>query len=168
MAVGGGEISLVRFGVINFFAILMNRSVFLPTATTLCEIVKSIIDAEQQPDITEKDKVVYIYEHTDERVNEALPIVELAVFKNIDRGLNQTIDIGEKDFTIAELYHILNDVRWKLVEIVTGIAKKYTLEMPMVQVGGAMKTGFGMGIEMGIPTGITVAEPELQTQMPME
>jgi hypothetical protein len=152
--------------VINFFAILMNRSVFLPTATTLCEIVKSIIDAEQEPDLELKAKVLYIYEHTDKRVEEPLPIIEIAVFKNIDRGLSQTLDIGDKEFSIAELYHILNDVRWNLVEIVTSIAKRYTLEMPMVQVGGGMKTGFGMGLDIGIPQGVTVAEPDLQTEFP--
>lgn len=168
MAIGSGEISLIRFGVINFFAIVMNRSTFLPTTTTLCEIVNSIIDAEQEQDKGNKEKIMYIYENTDERVKEALPIVELAVFKNIDRGLNQTIEIGEKEFAISELYHILTDVRWKLVEIVTEIAKRYTLEMPIVQIGGAMKTGFGMGLDMGIPQGVTVAETDMQTGMPVE
>jgi len=139
-----GDLSLIRFGVINFFSLIMNRNVFTPTQSTLCEIVKSIIDAETTPDLKSKEIVEYIYHHTDKKVDEPLATIELAVFKNIDRGLNRTITFGDKEFTIAELYHILNDIRWKLVGVVTDIVKRYTLELPINM--GIVGSGIGFGI----------------------
>jgi hypothetical protein len=154
------ELSLIRFGVINFFSLIMNRSVFHPTQTTLCEIVKSIIDAEATPEKEWKEKVDFIYHKTDTTINEPLAIIELAVFKNIDKGLNKTIQFGDnKEFTIAELYHILNDIRWKLVEIVTAVVKKYTLEMPIEYSGMGMKIGFGNMMTGGIAVAGTETQP---------
>jgi len=131
------ELSLIRFGVYNFFAVLMNKPVFQPSATTLCEIAKSIVEAETEPDEKLKGQIVTIYEETNPRVKQPLSVVELAVFKNIDRGLNRAIEIGEVEFPISELYRYLEQVRWDLVKIVIEIAKKYTLDIPISALGGS-------------------------------
>ena len=133
------ELSLIRFGVYNFFAVLMNKPVFQPSATTLCEIAKSIAEAETVTDDKILKKIKEIYDETTDNVKQPLSIVELAVFKNIDRGLNKTIEIGDKEFPISELYRYLERVRWALVEIVIGIAKKYTLDIPVSALGGGTK-----------------------------
>jgi hypothetical protein len=119
----------------------MNRSIFTPTQSTLCLIVKSIINAETEPDEVLKKEVEYIYEHTDKSINVGLPIVEVAVFRNLDKGLNRTVTFGQKEFTIAELYTVLDGIRWKLVDIVIKIVKKYSVEMPI-------EAGIGMGFGM--------------------
>lgn len=135
------ELSLIRFGVLQFYSLIMNRSVFTPTQSTLCVIVKSIIDAETKPDEKLKEQVKYIYEHTDKTIDVGLPIVEVAVFRNLDKGLNRTITFGQKEFTISELYRVLDGIRWKLVDIVVAIVKKYSVEMP-IEAG----IGIGMGL----------------------
>jgi hypothetical protein len=143
MAVGG-ELSLVKFGVFNFFAVILNKYVFSPSQTTLCEIARSIIEAEPKMDaeaIKMKEQIEFIYNNTDEKVMQPLSLVELAVFKNMDKGLNKQIEIGDKEFYISELYKYLEKIRWKLVIIVIQIAKKYTLELPIA-------SGFGTGMKM--------------------
>lgn len=123
----------------------MNKPVFQPSATTLCEIAKSVVEAETEPDEKLKNQIITIYEETNPNVKQPLSIVELAVFKNIDRGLNRAIEIGEEEYAIAELYKYLEKVRWELVKIVIQIAKKYTLDIPISALGGGQQTKISMG-----------------------
>lgn len=137
------ELSVVRFGVFNFFAILMNKPVFSPSQTTLCEIARSIVEAEDKPDEKMKTDIEFIYNNTDEKIMQPLSLVELAVFKNIDKGLNRQIELGNKEVAISELYRHLEKIRWKLVLMVVQIAKKYTLEIPMNALGRTTTAGEG-------------------------
>lgn len=69
-----------------------------------------------------------------------MPIVELAVFKNLERGLNREIDIGNKSFYLVELYKYLDEISKELSNIVIEIAKKYSLDLPMnITSGGITK-----------------------------
>jgi hypothetical protein len=144
------DLSLLKFGVINFFAILMNRPIVTPSQSLLCEITHSIIEAETEPDKVIKERVKKIYERTNEKLNVSLATVETVVFKNMNKGLSTEIDFETKGggrtkvFTIAELIHILSDIRWELVTIVTKIVKKYTMEMPLYDVSGGMRTSFNL------------------------
>jgi hypothetical protein len=142
----GEELSLLKFGIYNFFAVLMGRQIFTPSATVLCKIAKSIINAEPEPNKELLEKVNKIYTQTHEKVKENLAIVELAVFKNIDRGLNREIQIGEREFTIVELYRYLDEVSLRLTDIVVGIAKRYTFEIPTEQgIGSHTSVNVGLG-----------------------
>lgn len=138
------DLSVIKFGVLNFFSLVMNRSLFQPVITSMCEIVKAIILAEKKLDKDKMDKIDNIYHTTNDKINQPLALVEIAVFRNMDKGLNKEISFENGDFTIAELYKALDNIRWELVTIVTEIIKKYTLEMPlydMGQMGGGMKIG---------------------------
>lgn len=150
------ELSMLRFGVINFFAVLMNRPV--NSQALLCQIVHSIIEAETNPDEEYKDRVKYLYDNTSEKIRVPLTTVEDIVFRNINRGLSTEVDFERKGagmtktYTIAELMHILSNIRWELVTIVTKIIKKYTMEFPVADMTGFGIVGKEMGFNIGLPT----------------
>jgi hypothetical protein len=149
--VGAEELSLLKFGIYNFFAVLMGRQIFTPSATVLCKIAKSIINAEPEPNKELLKQVDTIYTKTHEKVKENLAIVELAVFKNIDRGLNREIQIGDKEFTIVELYRYLDEVSLRLTDIVVGIAKRYTFEIPTEPLGTGTHSSINIGLGSSKP-----------------
>jgi hypothetical protein len=133
------ELSLVRFGVTNFFAVLINSQPFKPISTLLIKLVEAIILAEPE---AERDKesfnrVTWIYENTHKDVEIPLSIIELAVFKNLDKGLNREIEIGDKEYNLVELYKYLDEISKELAGIVVGIAKKYSLDIPLSAVTGS-------------------------------
>jgi hypothetical protein len=125
------ELSLIRFSVINFFSILINSRPFQPIASLLLKMVEAIIHSEPEPDNKNLDRLKWIYSNTHKEVEESLPIVELAVFKNLERGLNREIDIGNKSFYLVELYKYLDEISKELSNIVIEIAKKYSLDLPL-------------------------------------
>lgn len=135
------ELSLIRFNCSNFFAVLLNSRPFQPISTLLIKLVEAIITSEPEPDEEIKKRVKWIYANTHEAVEENLSIVELVVFKNIDRGLNREIDIGEKTFYLSVLYQYLDEVAKELSNLVIGIAKKYSIDIPV------QTMGFGRGQE---------------------
>lgn len=144
---GIDDLSLLRFGAVNFFSILMNRPVWSPSQTLLCELTHSVIESESEPDVKDKERVLYIFQNTDKSVGIPLATVENVVFKNMHKGLSTEVDFSErnrtKTFKIAELYHILSNIRWELVTIITRIAKKYSVEMPIYE-SGSGKTSFSL------------------------
>jgi hypothetical protein len=86
--------------------------------------------AEPEPDEKIQKRIKWIYENTHEKVEVNLPVVELAVFRNLDRGLNREIEIGNKSFYLFELYKYLDEVSKELTGIVISIAKKYSMDFP--------------------------------------
>jgi hypothetical protein len=137
------DISLIKFNVGNFFAVLLNSRPFNPISTLLIKLVRALITSEPEPDKEMVDRLNWIYENTHEKVKESLAIVELAVFKNLDRGLNREIEIGDKEFNLTQLYKYLDEVSLELSEIVITIAKKYSIDIPMASLGlggGSAKT----------------------------
>lgn len=129
------ELSLIRFSSMNFFAVLLQSRPFQPISTLLIKIVNSLISCEPEPDKSNKERVDWIYKNTHIRVLEPLSIVELAVFKNLDKGLNRELDIGDKTFTLTELYSYLDEVALELATIVISIAKKYSIDIPVQSFG---------------------------------
>lgn len=125
------SLSLVRFGVINFFAVLISARPFQPISSLLIKLVEAVIYSEPEPDKKNLDRLKWIYNNTNKDVEESLPIVELAVFKNLERGLNREIDIGNKSFYLVELYKYLDEVSKELSNIIVEIAKKYSLDLPI-------------------------------------
>lgn len=132
----GDDYSLVKFNTSNFFAILLHSRPFYPISTLLIKVVEAIIQAEQEPDEEVRKRIKWIYENTHDKVNENLAIIELAVFKNLNRGLNREIDIGGVEYSIVELYQYLDEISKELTMIVVDIAKKYALDIPMMNFGG--------------------------------
>ena len=128
------DLSLVRFCVFNYFSILISSYPFQPNITKLTKIVESLISSEKELDkemINYKKRVEWIYQNTHKEVNEHLSIIELAVFRNLNGRLNREIDIGDKTFSITELYKYLDEVSKELTDIVICIAKKYSVDIPM-------------------------------------
>jgi hypothetical protein len=125
------ELSLIRFGVINFFAVIISARPFQPISSLLIKLVESIIYSEPEPDKVILKRLEWLYSNTHSEVEESLPIVELAVFKNLERGLNREIDIGNKSFYLVELYKYLDEIAKELSNIVIEIAKKYSLDLPL-------------------------------------
>lgn len=134
------EYSLIKFNCSNFFAVLMNSRPFQPISTLLIKLVEAIIQAEPEPDAEQRKKIKWIYENTHERVKENLSIVELAVFRNLGGGLNREIEIGDKTFSLTELYQYLDEVSKELSNVVIQIAKKYSFDIPMLQMGAGQST----------------------------
>jgi len=136
------ELSLVKFAVMNFFAVILNHRVFQPISTLLIKLVNSLIEAEPEPDKVISERLKWIYEHTHEGIDVPLAIVELAVFKNLEKGLNREIEIGQKTFNLTELYAILDEVALELSKIVIQTAKKYSLDLPIIQTAQSQKISF--------------------------
>lgn len=130
------EYSLIKFNCSNFFAVLMNSRPFQPISTLLIKLVESIIEAEPTPDEKMLQEVRWIYENTHKEVEENLAIIELVVFKNLNGGLSRELEIGDKTFSLTQLYKYLDEVSKELSTIVISIAKKYSFDIPMLQMGG--------------------------------
>ena len=94
-----------------------------------------MITSEPEPDKNLLDRLKWIKENTHKGVNENLAIIELAVFKNINRGLNREIDIGNKTFYLTQLYKYLDEVTSELNQIVLGIGLKYSVDFPVSMFG---------------------------------
>jgi iron-sulfur cluster repair protein YtfE (RIC family) len=119
----------------QFFAILISSRPFQPISTLLIKVVEALINSEPEPDEKIMKRIKWIYENTHERVEAHLSIVELVVFRNLDKGVNKEIEIGDKTFYLAELYNYLDEISKELTNIVIKIAKKYSLDIPMVSFG---------------------------------
>ena len=128
---GDSELSLVRFSVINFFAVIMQTRPFQPISTLLIKLVEALISAEPEPDIKMQKRLNWIYDNTHIKVEIPLSIVELAVFKNLDRGLNRELEIFDKTFNLVELYRYLDEISKELTTMVVQISRKYSLDIPM-------------------------------------
>jgi hypothetical protein len=123
--------SLVRYEVNNFHNVMLSSRPFFPITTLLIKIVLSLIEAENEPDSKMKERVEWLYENTHAKVNEHLSVIELVVFKNLNGGLSKDIEIGQKTFTLTELYKYLDEVVLELSRFVVEISKKYNLEFPI-------------------------------------
>jgi len=134
------ELSLIRFSVTNFYAVLLNTRPFQPTASLLIKLVESLVASEPEPDKKNKDRLKWLYDNTNENVNVALPVVELAVFKNLDRGLSREIEIGDKTYHLVELYKYLDEISKELATMVIGIAKKYSIDIPLSNYGSKQQS----------------------------
>jgi hypothetical protein len=125
------ELSLIKFGAMNFWAVLINSRPFQPIVTNLFKLVKSLVESEEEPDKELLDKLDFIYKNTNENLEIPLCIIELAVFRNLDKGLNKEIVIYGKTFTLTRLYEVLDTINMELAGIVVKISKKYSLDMPI-------------------------------------
>jgi hypothetical protein len=135
--------SIIRFFVTNFFALVINARPFYPISTSLVKIVDSLISSEPEPDKKHRERLKWIYDNTHSRVNKPIAIVELAVFKNLDKGLNREISLGSDDFLLIDLYRILDEVSLELSRMVIEIAKKYSIDIPLNVMQSNQKINFG-------------------------
>lgn len=135
---GSEELSLVRFSVGNYFAVLLNARPFFPITTLLIKLVRALIQSEPEPDKETEKRLNWIVEHTHEDVDVHISIIELLVFRNLDKGLNKELEIGDKNYNLVQLYKYLDEITGELTEMVVKVAKKYAIDMPMQQysVGG--------------------------------
>ena len=124
------EMSLIRFCIMNYFAVLLNSRPFHPISTLQVKLVQALISSENEPDDKNIKRLKWIYEHTHEEVDENLAIIELAVFKNLDKGLNRELEIKGRSFYLVELYKYLDEVSKELTEIVVEIGKRYSVDIP--------------------------------------
>lgn len=130
MGIDNSEISLIKFNLSTYFYVLTNSMPFKPISTLLVKLVEALIASENQPDKTNQARLKWIYENTHIEVMKPLSIVELAVFKNLDRGLSRELELGQRTFYLADLYKYLDEVSKELTTIVISIAKRYAIDMP--------------------------------------
>jgi len=109
----------------------MNSRPFSPTITIAIKIIEALISSEPEPDKLNRERLHWINEHTHEHLNIPISIVELAVFRNIDKGLNKEIEIYNKYYNLTYLYKILNEVSLELTVLCVDIAKKYSVDIPI-------------------------------------
>jgi len=127
--------SLIQYEVNNFHNVLLSSRPFFPITTLLLKLVSALIQSEPEPDIQMKKRIEWIYEFTHEKVNEHISIIELCTFRNLDKGLNREIEIGNKSFYLTDLYKYLDEIATELTLCVVSISKKYNLEIPIQQFG---------------------------------
>ena len=141
---GESELSLIKFCVMQYFAVLMSSRPFSPISTLLIKLVEALINSEPEPDLKIKKRIEWIYSHTHQKVNTHLSVIELVVFRNLDKGINKEIEISDKTFYLAELYNYLDEISKELTNIVINIAKRYSIDIPMIAFGkqGTQTIGF--------------------------
>jgi hypothetical protein len=128
----------------NFWAVVIQTRPMQPTSTLLIKLIEALISSEPEPDPIHKKRVEWIYNHTSAKIDMELSIVELAVFKNINKGLNCEIDLGDKTFYLVELYNILDGISKELSTIAVEIAKKYAFDFPSIPINAKSQSiGFG-------------------------
>jgi iron-sulfur cluster repair protein YtfE (RIC family) len=132
---GEDSLSLVRFCCMQFFAVLMSSRPFQPISTLLIKLCEALIQSETEADPKHLKRIKWIYEHTTEKVDTHLSVVELVVFRNLDKGVNKEIELGDKTFYLAELYNYLDEISKELTGIVIEIAKKYNMDFPLTAFG---------------------------------
>jgi hypothetical protein len=137
------EISIVKFAFMNFWAVVIQTRPMQPTSTLMVKLVEALITSEPEPDPIHKKRVEWIYNHTSEEIDIPLSIVELAVFRNLNKGLNCEIDLGEKTFYLIELYRILDNISKELCNIVISIGKFYAFDVPNLNIGKIQTQSIG-------------------------
>jgi hypothetical protein len=146
-----GELSLIRYNLVNFFSVLLYSRPLYPTSTLLIKIIEALLSSESDPDKKLRERVDWIYENTHEKVNEPLSIIEYVVFTNIQKSfnLNRTVEIKGKEFYLIELYKYLNQIEKELAQIAIKIAKKYSFEIPVSgMMGGVRQSGDNQSISI--------------------
>jgi hypothetical protein len=137
------ELSLVRFCLTNYFAVNIASKPFSPIHTLLVNLVQALISSEpateDEKEIKEhkkrQEKLKWITNYTHEKLKTKLATIEFVVFRNWSKGVNFEVDIGDKHYTLIELYDYLIDVKNELTAIVIEIGKKYAMDMPMSALG---------------------------------
>lgn len=134
LKIGESELSLVRFCVGNYFAVLLNARPFYPITTLLIKLVRALIQSEPEPDDKIVKRLNWITEHTHDDVDTHISVVELAVFRNLNKGLQKEIEFeNNKEYNLVQLYKYLDEITAELTIMVVKIAKKYSIDMPMQQ-----------------------------------
>jgi hypothetical protein len=123
------DLSLIKFGIYNYFSVLLNHRVFEPVSTLQLKLVESLINSESIPDKDILNRLNWINSNTHKDVMENLSIVELLTFRNIDKGVSKEVEINNKTFTLAVLYNYLDEVSKELTQMVIKICKKYNVDM---------------------------------------
>jgi hypothetical protein len=105
----------------------------LTEATMLCEDV---------PDKENWDIIRKIYAQVDDEIKVSLPTLELMFTIQMRKGaeLNKDIEVNHKVYKIFQLYEKLDLINQVLVKIMMGIAKKYSLEIPLQAIGQSGQT----------------------------
>lgn len=135
------EISLMQYFTNLFFHMLMSNRIWEPNVTDLCRLSEALLlsEHEEHRDNDWKNmmkEINYIYENTHEDIKTHLAIIELSYFKNMQRGLNQNIEITSNEGIVREyntptLYKYIDMVPQRLVRIIMKVASKYALEIPL-------------------------------------
>lgn len=130
------ELSLIRFNVTNFFAIIINSKPFQPTTTILLKLTYALLNSETEKDKVKLDRLKWLEENTHEKIKKRLSIIELAVYKNLDKGLNRELEIDHLTLSLITFYSYIDEVTKELVSMVIDIAKKYSIDMPIIGTSG--------------------------------
>jgi hypothetical protein len=140
--VASSELSLIRFNVLNFHHLIMTTHQFQPVFTKLLKIVNALINSEPQIDEEVKTRLIWIKDHTHEKIDLPISQIEYAVFNNMPnmKNFSREIDIKNRSFNLIFLYKVLDDISFELTDIVINIAKKYSIDMPFITNYGTAKT----------------------------
>lgn len=125
------ELSLVRFFAVQFFNILTRSNIFTPVSTHLVKILECLIKSEKDPEPDMVERIKWLRDNTHLKVKKPLSVIELAVFRNLNRTLNGELEISDKTFQMVDLYRYLDEVVVEMTLMVVVIAKKYSFDMPL-------------------------------------
>jgi hypothetical protein len=148
----GEELSLVKFFSVQFFHVLFRNNIFTPVTTHLIKILECLVKSETETDDKTKEmieRIKWIRDNTHERVKKPLAVMELAVFRNLNKTLSGELEISNRTFQMVDLYKYLDEVVVEMTLMVVEIAKKYSFDMPMnlgnVSRGGDTGVNFNAG-----------------------
>ena len=112
------ELSLIRFGVLNFFHLVMTSLPFSPVTTKLSKMIGALINSEPEKDEELTKRIEWIRDNTHEKVMMPISIIEYVVFNNMakTRDFNREIDIKHKSYNLIFLYKVLDDISNELTE----------------------------------------------------
>lgn len=151
----------IQFHVINFFHVFLTNQFYNMNITGEVGFVRALLssmhDTRHKNEIQEREQwmeeVNFIWENTTKEINTKLTYVELTYNKNVQRGLNRQVEIEDNDgyhreYNTAELYSYLKTAESVMIAIVTKVAAKYNLVMPV----GGRRTGVsgGFDLKMGL------------------
>ncbi len=77
-------------------------------------------------------KLIKVHRNIHKRCPNKLPVVEFALNKNLEeRGVGRKITLYEKEYPMLNLYAWMEEALLEMIDVVTEIATKYSLDMPI-------------------------------------
>lgn len=139
-----GGFSIMQYLFMSFWTTLMSRTIYTPNYTILVSITLGLLENEQEPNAKNIKHLKWVYEHTNTHIDLNVAQLETLVFHHIKlgSGLNKELDINGTPYKIIELIKDLDAIVHLLVNLVIGISKKYSLDIPF-QAVPSMKGGSG-------------------------
>lgn len=124
--------------IMRYYDVLTHNSFNSPNFTDLIRLAESILNKEPIENAEDIKRIESLYNKVPP-VNIEMPKLELIFFKNNHKGIQAEIDINGTTYTLGDLFTYINDVIQEITKIVSKVAYKYDLEIPLEGYGGGKR-----------------------------